>query len=130
MLYSRLGWLNVFFYAILTAPYWLVLINKKYWQIKDRRFAELVKYLRQIHKPLAVFLIFLALLHGYFALGGFQLHTGSLVFFSLFLTAIMGGGFYQTKKKNFFVLHKGLALLTGLVLLLHLFLPGLFSGLF
>ena len=103
MLYSRLGWINVFFYAVLTAPYWLVRINKKYWQIKDQRFVGLIKKLRQIHKPLAVFLIFLALLHGYFALGGFRPHTGSLVFFALFLTAVLGGAFYQTKKKNLFI---------------------------
>ena len=40
-------------------------------------------------------------IHGYMALGGFKLHTGTLLYLSIIATAGLGGSFYKTKKINF-----------------------------
>jgi hypothetical protein len=77
-----------------------------------------------LHKPLGLALAVAAPVHGYLALGSFRLHTGSLLYISLLLTAGAGGTYYKTKSKNIFKLHKMLALITVLLLLLHLLAPG------
>jgi hypothetical protein len=127
---SLIGWFNVSLLVILTAPYWLTRLNRATLKSKDSRFLSLLKLLRAIHKPLGVTVLILAPIHGYLALGGFRLHTGTLLITMFFLTASAGGAFYKTKKKAFFKIHKTLAFMTSMALLLHLLAPGALSQFF
>jgi|LFRM01.2.fsa_nt_gb cytochrome c biogenesis protein CcdA len=124
MTYSNLGWLSVIIIGILVASYVLKFLNKKVFKSKSATYRKILMFFRKIHKPLGIALLIVPLIHGYMALGTlFRLHTGTLLYLSLLLTATMGGSFYKLKKKEFFVWHKRMALLTVILFLIHFFFP-------
>lgn len=129
-MYSFLGWFNAVALLFLTGAYWFPRLSRSILKVKTSSAVEVNKGFRKIHKPLGLTLLITAPLHGYLALGAFRLHTGTLVYLSLFLTALAGGSFYRTKRKFLFKLHKTMALITVLLLLLHLVNPGALYGLF
>ncbi len=120
---SFLGWLNVTLLGLIVLPYILNVLNRKFLKTKNSDFKTLIKFLKKLHKPLGIGLAVVALIHGYLALGAIRLHTGTLLYIFMFLTVILGGAFYKLKKKKLFVSHKRLALITVLLLLLHIFYP-------
>jgi cytochrome b561 len=122
-MYSVLGWLNVVVLGVILSPYVLGFLNKKVFKTQSKGFRSTMKFLRRLHKPLGIAMAVLALVHGYLALGGFRLHTGSLLYLSIFITALLGGSFYKLKKRALFTWHKRMALVSFLLLLLHLFYP-------
>ncbi len=123
MNYSLAGWLNHLVLLIILGPYILNSLNRKYLKTKNKSFLNLVKILRKIHKPLGLVLIVLGASHGYMALGGFRLHTGTLFYISILITGSLGGAFHRLKKKILFVWHRRMALITALLFLLHFFFP-------
>lgn len=123
-MYVWLGWLNVAFLAVMTAPYWLRFLNQRTLRLKDGAYGKTIKVLRALHKPLGVAVVLIAAVHGYLALGAFRLHTGTILGTSVLLTALFGLSFYLAKKKFLFTWHKRLALLSILLLLVHLLFPG------
>lgn len=123
-MYSLLGWFNAIALVLLTAAWWFPRLNRSVIKLKPSIMSPINKSLRRLHKPLGLALAVAAPVHGYLALGSFRLHTGSLLYISLLLTAGAGGTYYKTKNKNIFKLHKMLALTTVLLLLLHLLAPG------
>jgi len=129
-MYEVLGWLNIGLIATMTAPYWLREINKRTFKYKGGVYAKCIKALRWIHKPLGFLIIILAPIHGYLALGGLRLHTGSLVFAMLFFTGLLGLSFYFTKKKVLFKWHKAFALTIFIFLAIHLLFPSALYTLF
>ncbi|MGM0396177.1 MAG: hypothetical protein ACQEP4_03890 [Bacillota bacterium] len=122
-MYSVLGWLNVAILGVILSPYVLNFLNRHFFKTKSKGFRDTIKFLRRLHKPFGVAIAVLALIHGYMALGGLRLHTGSLLYLSVFMTAVLGGSFYKLKKRTLFVWHKRMALLSFLLLMLHLFYP-------
>ncbi|MCR3956971.1 MAG: hypothetical protein NUK57_11800, partial [Gudongella sp.] len=122
-MYSVLGWLNVVVLAVILLPYILNFLNRKFIKTQNQGFRNTVKLLRRLHKPLGLALAILALVHGYLALGSLRLHTGSLLYLSIFITALLGGSFYKLKKRALFTWHKRMALVSFLLLLLHIFYP-------
>jgi len=122
-MYSILGWLNVIILGVLVSPYVLNFLNKHIIKTKSSNFRKFVKFLRTLHKPFGVIMAVLALVHGYMALGSLRLHTGSLLYLSIFITAALGGSFYKLKKRPLFQWHKRMAFISFLLLLLHLFYP-------
>jgi len=122
-MYSVLGWLNVVILGVILSPFALNFLNRKFFKTQNRLFRDTVKFLRRLHKPFGVAIAVLALVHGYLAMGGIRLHTGSLLYASIFVTALLGGSFYKLKKRSLFVWHKRMAFLSFLLLLLHLFYP-------
>lgn len=129
-MYSTLGWINVAIISIITAPYWMMLLNRKIFHFKGESYFKVIKYVRKIHKPLGIAILVIGLIHGYLALGSIRIHTGSLLWVTMLLTATLGGAFYRTKKKGLFKLHKFMAFLTVALLLLHLIKPSALYGLF
>ncbi|MFH1511968.1 MAG: hypothetical protein ABIG45_01305 [Bacillota bacterium] len=123
-MYVWLGWLNVAFLAVMTAPYWLRFLNQRTLRLKGGAYGKTIKVLRALHKPLGVAVVLIAAVHGYLALGAFRLHTGTILGTSVLLTALFGLSFYLAKKKFLFTWHKRLALLSILLLLVHLLFPG------
>lgn len=122
-MYSTLGWLNIGFLVLMTAPYWLRLLNKHTLHLKGGAYAKTIKALRAIHKPLGLTVVVVMLVHGYLALGSLRLHTGTIVGVMLLITASLGGLFYFTKKRFAFTWHKRMALLLVVLLLIHLIFP-------
>ncbi len=124
MLYQILGWLSVAILVIVTAPYWLRTLNNWTIKTKDKRFLNFLKFLRKLHKPLGVVLAGIALWHAYLALGSLRLHTGLLVYLGILLTAVLGYLHHRKKDKRIFKGHKTMALISALLLVLHLLWPG------
>ncbi len=123
-MYELLGGLNVLFLAVMTAPYWLRFLNQRTPHLKGGAYGKTIKVLRAIHKPLGIAIILIAAVHGYLALGAFRLHTGTILGTSVLLTAVLGAAFFFTKKKAVFGWHKRLAMLSVVLLLVHLIFPG------
>ncbi len=122
-MYEILGWLNVSLLVVMTSPYWLRFLNKQFFHWKGGLYAKTIKVLRTVHKPVGLTILLIALVHGYLALGAFRLHTGSLLWLSILLTAIAGATFFLSKKKPAFVWHKRLVLIVLVMLFLHLVFP-------
>ena len=124
MNYALVGWLNVIVFLIILSPYVLNLLNRKVLKTKNKSFFKVVKFLRKLHKPFGIALIVLGIVHGYMALRGFRLHTGSLFYIAILATGVLGGSFYRLKKKELFVWHKRLAAVAVVLFLIHFFFPG------
>lgn len=122
-MYAFMGWLNIALVVIMTAPFWLRIVNDKIIHLKSEPFRKILKLLRKIHKPLGGGIVALSLIHGYLALGSFRLHTGTLLWLSLFVTAALGILFYSSKKRALFLWHKRMVVVVLLFLFIHLFFP-------
>ena len=122
-MYKLLGIVNIVLIGIITSPWWLRYLGKWFFPDKKIMTTRFMKVLRVVHKVLGVCLLVIMLVHGYLALGSFQLHTGTLTGIMLVLTVIFGALFYWRKKKIFFKLHKTSALIMVLLVLIHLLFP-------
>ena len=122
-MYSILGWLNVVILGVLVSPFVLNYINKNILNSKSKSIKKIVKFLRNLHKPLCITLAVVAIVHGYLALGNIRLHTGTILYISIIITATFGGSFYKFRKKILFKMHKFFAGISLLLLLLHLIYP-------
>jgi len=123
-MFRIIGFIAAGLLVLVTAPYWFRLLNKYVLRIPAKKVLPLSKALRAIHKPLGIALLLIAATHGYLALRSIRLHTGTLAWLSFAVTACLGIAFYFTKKKPVFRLHKLFALLSALLVLLHLLFPG------
>ena len=129
-MYRILGYLNVTLFIVVTSPYWLRRLNQWMLHIRGADIQKVLKPLRSLHKPLAACLAVLAAIHGYLALGAPRLHTGSIVWIAVLLTAGLGYAFYKKKTPSLFKWHKGMALTVALLIALHLIAPGALYYLF
>lgn len=129
-MYKILGLINVALMIVITSPYWLRRSNQWIFHKKSPALNMWIKKLRLVHKPFGVCLLLISLLHGYLALGALRLHTGSVVWAMILVTVLLGGSFYKTKKSVFFVWHKRSALITVILILVHLLFPNAFYYIF
>ena len=122
-MYKILGIINVALILVITAPYWLRRLGKRFFPKRKIASTKLMKVLRSVHKPFGVCLLLITLIHGYLALGALRLHTGTLAGIMVLATVVLGLLFYKKKKAVFLKWHKRAALLMVLLTLLHLFVP-------
>jgi hypothetical protein len=122
-MYVFLGWFTIALLLVMTAPFWLRFLNKHVLHLKGGAYGKTIKTLRTIHKPLGVAIAVVALVHGYLALGALRLHTGSLLWLAVLVTAVLGVLFYYFKKKPLFAWHKRMVLVVLFLLLVHLIFP-------
>ena len=120
---QAMGWISVVLAVIVTAPWWLRKANALTFKSRDKRFLNLIKLLRKLHKPLGIALIALTLWHGLMALGTLRLHTGLIAHVSFVITGLLGIAFWLLKDKRAFKGHKVMALVSFLLFLLHLIEP-------
>jgi hypothetical protein len=99
-MYAVLGWVNVAALVVMTAPYWLRLLNRYAFKSRNAALARVAKALRAAHKPLGLFLVAAVAVHGFLALGALRLHTGTLAGILLIVTAALGGTFYFRKRSR------------------------------
>ena len=121
-MYKILGYISSALLALLVLPYVLRIINTKYLK-RNKSINNVIKVLKKYHKVFGAAALILSLIHGYMALGGFRLHTGSLLFMSMALAAITGILFSKKKKKSFLTLHRAFSVLSVALLGLHFFFP-------
>ena len=129
-MYKTLGIISLILVILITAPYWLRVLNSWTLKTKDKRFFSLLKFLRKLHKPLGLLLAAVSLWHGYLAWGSLRPHTGMLAFLGFIITACFGGIYYKIKNKKLFKAHKIMALVSVGLLLLHLVWPAALWSLF
>lgn len=122
-MYKILGIINVALILVITSPYWLRRLGKRFFPKRKIASTKLMKVLRSVHKPFGVCLLLITLIHGYLALGALRLHTGTLAGIMVLATVVLGLLFYKKKKAVFLKWHKRAALLMVLLTLLHLFVP-------
>ncbi len=130
MNYRLLGYISLFLLATVTAPWWLRKLNALTVKTKDKRFMAVVKFLRKIHKPVGIALVAIALWHGFSALGSLRLHTGLIAYAALALTGMLGIIIWLRMDKRVFKGHKALALISTLLLAVHILWPSAVRQLF
>ncbi|WP_425538691.1 hypothetical protein [Microaceticoccus formicicus] len=126
-MYSIFGWISAGILGILLLPFILLRLNKYIFKTKSKAFFNSIIVLRRLHKPLGVLFLAAALYHGYLILGRITLHTGTVLYSILILTAVFGGGYYRTKNSNFLKLHRLFAASALVMFLVHFFYPYAFS---
>ena len=121
-----LGWITLALAVIASSPYWLRTLNSWTVKTKDKRFMNALKFLRKLHKPLGIVLALLAIWHGYEALLRYQfrLHTGLIAYAGFVITALLGIWHWRKKNKQIFKVHKTMALISVLLVVIHLLWPG------
>lgn len=123
-IYRLLGWLSLILMLVLTAPYWLRKLNSWTFKTKNKKFLNFIKLLRKPHKALGIALGLVSLAHGLLMMNGqLKLHTGSLAYLGFFATVILGGVYHKKRGKKLFLVHKAAALISALLLILHLVKP-------
>ncbi len=122
-MYRLLGYINIALIVIITSPWWLRYLGKWFFPDKKIMSSMLVKILRVVHKILGVVFLGITVIHGYLALGALRLHTGTVTGTMLLITVSLGALFYWTKKRALFKWHKIAALITALLVILHVFVP-------
>lgn len=121
-MYKILGIISLALVIVITAPYWLRKLNGWTLKTRDKRFLSLLKTLRKLHKPLGLVLVIISGWHGYDILR-LRPHSGLITFISFIVTGILGGVYYKTKNKKVFKVHKAMALISVLLMVLHLLWP-------
>lgn len=125
-----LGWVAVALTALVTAPYWLRKLNGWTFKTRDKRFLNFIKFLRKLHKPAGILLVALTLWHGLLALGTLRLHTGLIAHVAFVITGLLGIAFWLIKDKRAFQGHKVMALVSVMLVLVHIFWRGAVYQLF
>ena len=120
-MYRLFGWINVALVILMIAPFFVRWLNKKYIK-NDVLKIQLFKY-RVLHKVFGVLLLASIIIHAVLALGTWQWHTGTVLGITAIVTVLAAVSFYTFKKKWLFVLHRVLAVLLILLLLVHLIIP-------
>ena len=118
-MYRILGWTNIAIVVLMLLPFVLVKIAKN----KDGILKKIQKILLKLHRPLSGLLLLSAIVHGYLALGTFALHTGTILLIAVIISVIFASIFIMMKKKVFFTLHRAMASVIILLILLHLLFP-------
>lgn len=126
-MYSFFGWLSAGILLVLILPFILIRVNKYTFKTRDAKFFNLIKVLRSLHKPLGILFLATAFYHGYLVLGRITMHTGTVLFVSILLSAVMGGTYFRTKNNSALKAHRFLALASVLLFLIHFFYPYAFS---
>lgn len=123
VLYLFLGWLNFSLFAVITSPFWIGFLNKRFFHTKSQKYQKFIRMLRQIHKPLGLALAGLSFVHGYLALGSIRPHTGILAALAVCAVVVLGIVFFRTKKRTVFLWHRGIALALFFLLMVHIIFP-------
>ena len=127
-MYKVFAYINIALVVLVTAQYWVRKLNQWFFHSKSPKYAKLMKVLRACHKPAAVALLASIVIHGWLAMGAITLHTGTVAAACFFVTALFGLLFYLLHKKRLLQFHRLLALLSVLLVAVHLLFPWLLSG--
>jgi hypothetical protein len=123
-----LGWFNILLVLIALSQFLLRRVNKYAYGNKNVTIKTLLKPITKIHPYVGVLLLISAYVHGELALGSlFRMHTGPLAWWIvvvMMLVALIGKKY---RIKPWLKVHRSLAVLFIVAVLLHLFVRNLFS---
>lgn len=124
MNFRLIGWFSVALAALAILPFLVRVTNQKVFKSRSKTYFKVFKILRATHKVAGLLLAVVSLVHGFMALNGrVRLHTGTLVHLGFLVTAILGIIYYRKKNRTLFRVHKTAALVSYLLLGLHLLQP-------
>lgn len=116
-----LGLLNVVLVIAAGSLFLLRRLNRRMYANKNATLQKLIKPLSKIHPYIGIILIISALIHGTLALGTiFTLHTGTLAWWIVFVMMLVALFGKQYRIKNWLKVHRSLAVLFIISVLLHL----------
>ena len=116
-----LGNLNTVLVILAVSLFLLRRVNKHQFQNKNATIKKIVKPLSKIHPVIGILLLLSAFLHGSLALGTiFKIHTGPLAWWVLLLMMLVAMIGKKFKIKNWLTVHRVLAVLMVVSVLLHL----------
>ncbi len=123
MNYKFFAWLNVLLLGIQLLPYLMAYANKHFLNTKNPAFSSLMRGFRRYHKLTGAALLISSVIHGYLALGGLRLHTGTILFAALLISAAFGIIFRNRKQIKYLKIHRAAAAVILLLFLIHFFIP-------
>jgi len=115
-----LGWSGVVLLFVLGTHYVLRKLAKSSLTYHGT-FKQLSKLSKKIHPFIGILLLAIGLLHGNMALGRLVLHTGTILWSSVLVMFLLIVLFKSLKKGIFLKMHRVFAVVTFLLLGLHLF---------
>jgi predicted heme/steroid binding protein len=122
-----LGLTNIVLAGIAGSLFLFRRINKYVWANKNERIKKLLKPLSKIHPYIGMTLVVTAFIHGTLALGTlFRVHTGPLAWLILVLMMVVALLGKKHKIKNWVQVHRSLAILLVIAILIHLFARNIF----
>ena len=87
-------------------------------------YRNIFKLLKKIHPVFASTAIITGLYHGFLMLGGFRIHTGSLIIIALlFMGATYLAGKTKSLRTKWRIYHRAGGLVTVTAVMIHLFFP-------
>ena len=122
-----LGWFNLLLVLIALSQFLLRRVNKYAYGNKNVTIKKLLKPIIKIHPYVGALLLISAYVHGDLALSIFRIHTGPLAWWIvvvMMLVALIGKKY---RIKQWLRVHRSLAGLFIVAVLLHLFVRNLFS---
>lgn len=122
-MYGVLGWLNIALLAVITSPLWLRKLNGWVFHIPMKKFGRVLKVLRTLHKPLGIALVVIIPIHGFLALGGIRLHTGTVAWAAGLAVVCVGLLYFFLRKPALLKTHRWLALAFVALAVVHLLFP-------
>lgn len=126
-MYKTFGWINVVLLLVVLMPYILGLLGRGLIKSENKGYLSALEFFKALHKPLAVVLVLLVIVHGAIAPGYFSLRTGTAVLALVVITATLGIAYAVVTKRGLFLAHKLAAGLTLLIALVHLVFPYAFN---
>ena len=121
-----LGWLNISLVAFKLLPFLTRRLDKYVYKNKNKSLRNASKHLAKIHPITGILFIIIAGVHGYIALDTIRLHTGYIALFMGLLLFIVAGVGMRYKFRWWVKVHRSLAILLAVSILIHLFARNLF----
>jgi uncharacterized membrane protein len=121
VLIAVLGWLNITLVGVSFLPFLLRRFRRHVLKKPNKQLNAVLKFLGKLHPFIGITLLITSFIHGYLAVGTIRLHTGYVAWFliaTLFAIRMWGK---ISKNKYWLTMHRAVAMLLFLSLLLHIF---------
>ncbi len=116
-----LGWFNIALVGVSFLPFLLRRFRKYVLKKPNKHLNAILKFLSKIHPFIGITLLITSFLHGYLALGTIKLHTGYVAWFLVLVMFSIRVWGKVSKSRYWMSLHRAVAMLLLLALLLHIF---------
>ena len=116
-----LGWFNIALIGVSFLPFILRRFRKHVLKKPNKQLNAILKFLSKIHPFIGMALLITSFIHGYLAVGLIRLHTGYVAWFLIVVMFAIRVWGKVSKSRYWLSLHRAVAMLLLLALLLHIF---------
>jgi hypothetical protein len=134
MIIEVLGITNIVLVLLALSLFTLRRVNKHVFSNKNATIKKIVKPLSKIHPIIGILLLISAYVHGDLAFDGdwllgsiFRVHTGPLAWWVVFVMMLVATVGKKYRVKNWLKVHRTLAVVMIVAVLLHLYVRNLFG---